>query len=292
VNLKRHAHALLKALAGAEGLFHLSTNLCSAHRRAVLDAVRLRLRPESPQPCRLVSTQCVEAGVDLDFPVVYRAMAPLDAIAQAAGRCNREGRLNSLGRLGQLQVFEPVPDAQSRRYLFPTHAYYQATEVTLSLLRDGNGNLDLGNPDVFRRYYRQLYDLTKPESQNADLNEAIKARHFPEIAQRYRLIDQDAIQVVVPWSERMDEYERLREQSARGIDRRWIARAQALAVSVYRPKPGHPAWGVLPAARLRRGGASDEWFVLEDRYRDDPTRRMYDDTLGLRLPDNQQVMIA
>jgi CRISPR-associated endonuclease/helicase Cas3 len=292
LNLKRHAHALLNAMQGVEGILHLSTNLCSAHRKAVLETVRERLKPGSMQPCRLVSTQCVEAGVDLDFPVVYRAMAPLDSIAQAAGRCNREGRLNTLGQLGQLHVFEPASDARGRRYLFPTHAYYQATEVTLSLLRQCNGPLDLNDPEVFCRYYRQLYDLTDPASQNKDLDHAIQALHSPEIARLYRLIEQDAIQVVVPWSERMDEYEQLREQSLQGIDGRWMARAQALAVSVYRPKPGHPAWGVLPAAKLRRGGESDEWFVLEDRQRHDPDRRMYDDTLGLRLPDDLQVMIA
>jgi CRISPR-associated endonuclease/helicase Cas3 len=292
VNLKRHAHALLDAMHGVDGVLHLSTNLCSAHRKAVLETVRERLKPGSSQPCRLVSTQCVEAGVDLDFPVVYRAMAPLDSIAQAAGRCNREGRLNAFGQLGQLHVFEPALDARGRRFLFPTHAYYQATEVTLSLLHQCNGALDLNDPEVFRRYYRQLYDLTDPASQNKELDGAIQALHFPEIAQRYRLIDQDAIQVVVPWSERMDEYEQLREQSLQGIDGRWMARAQALAVSVYRPKPGHPAWGVLPAAKLRRGGESDEWFVLEDRQRHDPDGRMYDNTLGLRLPDNLQVMIA
>lgn len=292
VNLKRHAHALLDAMTSVDGVFHLSTNLCPAHRRAVLEVIRQRLQSKAVEPCRLISTQCVEAGVDLDFPLVYRAMAPLEAIAQAAGRCNREGRLNALGRLGQLHVFEPEPEARGRRCLFPTHAYYQATEVTVSLLRANHGELDLNDPEVFRRYYRQLYDLSKPESQNGDLTEAINALHFPEIAQRYRLIDQDAIQVVVPWSERMNEYEQLRDQSLQAIDGRWIARAQALAVSIYRPKLGHPAWGVLPAARLRRGGESDEWFVLEDRYRHDPERRMYDDTLGLRLPENQQVMIA
>ena len=292
VNLKRHAHELLQAMEGADGLFHLSTNLCAAHRRNVLDEVRSRLNPDAPQPCRLVSTQCVEAGVDLDFPLAYRAMAPLEAVAQAAGRCNRAGRLNALGRFGQMRIFEPVLDASSRRYMFPTQAYYQAVEVTLSLLKELGGELDINDPDAYRRYYRRLYDLSDPANQNKPLADAIQGLHFPEIAKRYRLIEQDAIQIVVPWSQRIDEYEQLREQSMRGIDGRWIARAQTLAVSVYRPKPDHPAWGFLPAAKLRRGGASDEWFVLEDRHRDDPERRMYDDTLGLRLPDSQQVMIA
>ena len=292
VNLKRHAHALLHEMAGAEGLCHLSTNLCSAHRRQVLDEVRKRLDPGNAQPCRLISPQCVEAGVDLDFPVVYRAMAPLEAIAQAAGRCNREGRLNPRGRLGQVHVFEPAIDASSKRGLFPTFAYFQATEATASLLRAVDSQLDINDPSIFRRYYRALYDLNDPASQNKDLEQAIKALHFPEIARLYRLIEQDAIQIVVPWSQHLDEYERLRNRAAHGINARWIAEAQALSVSIYRPQRDHPAWGSLVPVSLRRGGSSDEWFVLEDPNRHDPERRLYDDTMGLRLPNAQQIMIA
>ncbi|MFA4911815.1 MAG: CRISPR-associated helicase Cas3', partial [Desulfobacteria bacterium] len=103
VNLKRHAFCLLDELVnlGAEGMFHLSTNMCPAHRQAVLDEVRQRL--DNKKPCRLVSTQCIEAGVDVDFPFVLRALAPLDAIAQAAGRCNRNGKES----IGQVKVFVP-----------------------------------------------------------------------------------------------------------------------------------------------------------------------------------------
>ncbi|HQR53073.1 MAG TPA: CRISPR-associated endonuclease Cas3'', partial [Burkholderiales bacterium] len=102
VNLKRHARGLLEMLAGVEGVFHLSTNLCAEHRRAVLDEVRERLT--QGKTCRLISTQCVEAGVDVDFPRVFRALAPLESVAQAAGRCNREGRLSGIG---EVTVFEP-----------------------------------------------------------------------------------------------------------------------------------------------------------------------------------------
>lgn len=286
VNLKRHALALLGALRDEPDVFHLSTNLCAEHRRAVLDKVRTRLK--AGQPCRLISTQCVEAGVDVDFPKVYRALAPLEAIAQAAGRCNREGRMNANGRLGEVLVFEP-DEGDERKRGYPTFAYYQATEVTRTML-SLNGGLDINDPAVFQAYYRRLYDLNDPASQNAELSQAIQALDFIEVARGYRLIDQDAIQVLVPWADRWDDFQALRgEAEQTGISAGWMRRAQGLAVSIYRPAPKHPAWGVLIAAKLRRrgttnGGVSDEWFILEGDH--------YDDTLGLTPPEGPQVFIA
>lgn len=92
VNSRGHALALFRAArdAGLDGLIHLTTRQYAAHRRNILDDVKHRLR--SNLPCRLIATSLVEAGVDLDFPRVWRAEAGLDQIAQAAGRCNREGR--------------------------------------------------------------------------------------------------------------------------------------------------------------------------------------------------------
>ena len=298
VNLKKHARALLDAIrahADDADLFHLSTNLCSAHRRQILDQVRMRLTDGAA--CRLVSTQCIEAGVDLDFPVVYRALGPLEAIAQAAGRCNREGRLTRPA-LGRVVVFTPAdgeehaPSARDPwRGRYPTFAYWQATELTRAMLRE-RGALDLNDPDVFRDYYRRLFDLSRPESQNAELARAIDEFDFPEIARLYRLIDQDAIQIVVPWSQRIDEYDALRAEAEQGIDRHWMTRAQPLAVSIYRPRLDHPVWAWLLPVHFRRGGESDEWFVLDDPHSADPQRPLYDDTLGLRLPDAQRLLIA
>lgn len=277
VNLKRHALALLDELAGTEGVFHLSTNLCAEHRRAVLNQVRKRLKQGNT--CRLVSTQCVEAGVDLDFPLVYRSLAPLEAIAQAAGRCNREGRMDGMGRM---VVFEPDEEGSWRR-LYPTHAYYQAAEVTRTLLKL-HGVLSINDPGLFRNYYRRLYDLSNPASQNQALNDAITALDFPEIAKNYQLIDQSAIQVLVPWADRRKDFDALCAEAEReGISAGWMRRAQGLAVSVYRTNEGTPDWAI--PAKLRRGiGTSDEWFILEGDY--------YDDILGLNPPKGLQVFIA
>lgn len=293
VNLKSHAQAILDELKNNDSVFHLSTNLCALHRRAVLDDVCSRLT--NMLPCRLISTQCIEAGVDVDFPVVYRALAPLDAIAQAAGRCNREGRLtddNGNRKMGAVRVFEPDVTGDYRKR-YPTRAYFQAAEVTRSMLntarRSGLDGLDLNDPQVFREYYRSLYDLSKPETQNGELQDAITNADFVRVAQEYRLIDHSAIQVLVPYEKYRDLFDELQcQQDGEGINAQWIRKAQGLAVSVFRPKNDHPAWGVLIPAKLHYGkGSSDEWFVLEDR-----DGEYYDNVFGLRLPQSQLIMIG
>ena len=104
VNLRRHARTLftkLKEETGEEGLFLLTTDLCPAHRLAVVKEIKRRQK--AGEICRVVATQCIEAGVDLDFDVMYRTLAPLESIIQAAGRCNRNGRLTNGG---QVIIFE------------------------------------------------------------------------------------------------------------------------------------------------------------------------------------------
>jgi CRISPR-associated endonuclease/helicase Cas3 len=137
VNTKRDAWALLDALGGLEPL-HLSTSLCGAHRRAVLKEVRRRLA--AGEACRLVSTQVVEAGVDLDFPVVWRAVAPLDGVIQGAGRCNRDGRLAA----GRVAVFEPAEGS------LPGGDYRLGTAETRKLAGAGSGRVDPNDPDATR----------------------------------------------------------------------------------------------------------------------------------------------
>lgn len=107
VNTRRDCYELFKLMPA--GTIHLSALMCGEHRSETIADIKRRLAAN--ERCRVISTQLVEAGVDMDFPVVYRALASLDSIAQAAGRCNREGRLNSVGGLGQVHVFIPPKSA-------------------------------------------------------------------------------------------------------------------------------------------------------------------------------------
>jgi CRISPR-associated endonuclease/helicase Cas3 len=247
VNLKRHAVALfelVKRLAGDDGVFHLSTNMCPLHRRRVLEEVRARLDDPAHPPCRLISTQCIEAGVDVDFPVLYRALAPLDSIAQAAGRCNRHGRLPGKGLV---VVF--VPDDEERR-AYPPGGYRQGAGVTRQLLAElGPTGMDLRSPALFRRYYTTLYGLkgidTGEHMPSREIEGAIERLDFPEIDRLYRLIEKDAVDVLVPYEP---------EQAAKLVDRlsgqryvpaAWLREARPQMVSVYRPNPRDPLWSYL-----------------------------------------------
>jgi CRISPR-associated endonuclease/helicase Cas3 len=108
VNTRAHARALFERLRGREGVFHLSTTMTAVHRSRRIKEIRAAL--EANKPCLVVSTSLIEAGVNLDFPVVYRAAAGADSVAQAAGRCDREGLLTLAAGApaGRVFVFTPA----------------------------------------------------------------------------------------------------------------------------------------------------------------------------------------
>jgi len=258
VNIKRHARVLWEKVG--EKAFHLSTNLCPAHRRVVLETVCNRLL--SKEPVHLIATQCIEAGVDVDFPVVYRAYAPLESIIQAAGRCNREGRQANFGRV---HVFQPVLGNNEKE--FPDPGYEQATQVTKVLFRrHGSDNMLLDDPDFIAAYYRELYDISKPEAMKKPqrLFEYVTAGSFPDIANEYRLIKQDVINVIVPYQLYIEEFHKLNDDANKiGLTAAWIRRARPLTVSLYRPKPDDTIWDSLITVKVagRKEREQNDWFI-------------------------------
>ena len=102
VNRREYARLLYEKLKDEEGVFHLSTRMYPLHRSKIFKKVKKRL--QEGLDCKVISTQLIKAGVDIDFPAVYREMAGIDSIAQAAGRCNREGKM----AYGTVYVFIPI----------------------------------------------------------------------------------------------------------------------------------------------------------------------------------------
>jgi len=217
LNRKKDALALLAALDDPDAL-HLSTLLCGAHRRAVLAEVRDRLT--AGRPCRLVSTQVVEAGVDLDFPCVMRAAGPLDRVVQAAGRCNREGRQE----LGKVIVFTPSEGG------VPKGAYETACQCAAQMLRDPTINLD--DPFIFTRYFKEVYQFINLDA--CSIQEDRTMFHFEKVAEKFRMIDEDTVPVLVPYDPQTVESLIASVRAVGHISREIWQQAQQHSVSLYR----------------------------------------------------------
>ncbi|MEO0082591.1 MAG: CRISPR-associated helicase Cas3' [candidate division WOR-3 bacterium] len=251
VNLKRHALELYRLVRDKLGednnLFHLSTNMCPAHRKDVLRAIRNLLGDRGRPPCRLISTQCVEAGVDVDFPVVYRAFGPLDSIAQAAGRCNRNGVVPDKGRL---VVFLPEDEK------YPQGPYEQAAGVARTLATE---KPDIDDPELFQKYYHRLYNITQPEERAAALTEAITNRDFAETCRHYKLIEKGAVNLLVPYDPEIFLSLLAEVRGGYGLTSRWVQKARPYAVSIYRPGDDAPYVRISPDDHPE---IPDDWYAV------------------------------
>lgn len=224
LNRKDHTRKLFRMLKERceEGeCFHISTDMCKAHRDVVLEEIRARLHDHLP--CRLVSTSCIEAGVDLDFAAMYRALAPLEAIVQCAGRCNRNGKGS-----GQMTVF--VPDEEK---LYPSASYQNAAMIVKLVL--SRHPIDIQDPAHIREYYTALFTHQSYDHDAPKLVSAIEAHDFVEAERQYRFIPQAGVDVLVPYQGEKALYDDLvSEAQEKGISADWMRRAAPLTVSCYR----------------------------------------------------------
>lgn len=273
VDARRYAADVYAAL-GDEDAFHLSATMCPAHRRQVLKAVRERLHKGAP--CRLVATQVVEAGVDVDFPVVYRAAAGIDSLTQAAGRCNRNGKLPDGGRF---VIFTPrmassLHDLKLRRDL--ARPILERTDDPLGLEAVGA---------FFRDVFAVRADTMDTCGILRGMEEGAGDMTFPfrSIAETFHMIEQAAHPVIVPWKGRdvnaMALVEKLRGRDALGIlpDRALTRALQQVSVSVFSKDFDRlQAIGALSFA-----GPDGRFAVLE-------RTELYDEAIGLLSPPGER----
>lgn len=256
VNTKRHAVALFREVTGnpdieEEAVFHLSTRMCPAHRLATIEKIKTRLDDPLAQ-CVVVSTQMVEAGVDLDFPVVYRAVGPLDSIAQAAGRCDRGGKLTAAAgkASGRVIVFEPEDEG------LPQGVYREATKRTHALIQEGGLSID--DPDCIRRYFDRLYG-------EANLGDELQAKRcaakFREVGQEFEMIA-DTQTIFVPYDGKSREL--IEQLQAAGVLHLELRRGlQRYSIGVYdREFRDAAARGIVREVRP----GSDVWICQEGFY--------------------------
>ena len=194
VNTKKHAKEIFENLSESEGNFHLSTNMYPNHRKEIIKTIKERLK--NGEECRVVSTQLIEAGVDVDFPVVFRSIAGIDSIVQAAGRCNREGkRENSI-----VYVFKP--DEQSYLGL----GYLKLT----SQIGEGIINKfdDILSIEAISKYFLELFNNTTHRQDKHSILDMIDKHKkteinydFEKISSEFKFIDNIGVQIIIPIGE-------------------------------------------------------------------------------------------
>lgn len=219
VNTRKFAQEVYEALP-SEGRFHLSTLMCPVHRKQKLDEIRERLK--SGKTCRVVSTSLIEAGVDVDFPRVFREMAGLDSILQAAGRCNREGKRSAESSI--VTVFESENKVNK---LIAVNR-----DAAEEAVRDW---IQPNNIQTIECYFKAYRDLLR----NDDKSEIMKAIKegisgcqlpFKQIAERFRLIDENTFTVYISVGEGKELISRLREGER---SRELYRKAGMYSVSIY-----------------------------------------------------------
>jgi CRISPR-associated endonuclease/helicase Cas3 len=221
VNTRKRAQELAGTLSG--DVFHLSTTMHPLHRSQILNEVRQRLK--SGEPCRVISTSVIEAGVDIDFPVAYREKAGLDSIVQAAGRCNREGRRKKEESVVKVFAME---DASSG-YIDRNIAAYEHV---------ARNHQDIASLDAIREYFERLRHIIGEEGLDKksviqEFNRGLGSASFPfkAVSQVFHLLEDDTRSLIISDG---DEAEALICRLRFGERTRGLFRAaQRYSVSLY-----------------------------------------------------------
>ena len=218
VNSRRQAQQLYSLLKLKEGTFHLSTLMTPYDRKRVLQIIRTRLKDSDP--CRVISTSLIEAGVDVDFPVVWRAIAGLDSIIQTGGRCNREGKRTLEDSV--VHIFRS--EAKAPRML------EQNIAATERVLRQ---HTQIDSPEAIHDYFQFLFYTLKDSHQldEKDILRDVKKLMFETVAKQFRMIDGADYTIYIP----IDEGEVLiRKLHDEGPSRQLLRSLGQYSVSVYR----------------------------------------------------------
>jgi len=224
VNTRKHAKGLFEGLKN-EDRFHLSTLMCPAHRKQTIAIIKERLK--KGLPCRVISTQIMEAGIDVDFPVGYRAISGLESIIQAAGRVNREGKAGC----GTLNVFEPETALIKRTPI----SIKQGLEFSRGILQNFSDPISI---EAIDSYYMNLYRV---QGENAfDIKGIIGYFHkgtgdldfdFKTAAGQFRLIEENTVSVIIPYDDHADQL--LQEVRSSEFPARYARKLQPYTVNIY-----------------------------------------------------------
>lgn len=224
VDNRKQARDLYQLLEG-EGCYHLSTLMYPAHRKRVIAEIKARLL--EGKPCKVVATRLIEAGVDVDFPVVYRAMAGLDSLVQAAGRCNREGKKD----ISDVYIFDP-----EEQYANRLHAQGRPLKAAQTVMRQYK---DLLSPEAIHAYFTELYTIEGPEG--LDVPKIVDKLEsswqefgffcdFPKIDEKFKMIQENTAPVIIAKEDCVKQWI---QELAKEPNRDLLRRLQPYAATTY-----------------------------------------------------------
>ena len=299
VNTKKWAQELYQYCKAqnvpSEALFHLSTNQCAAHRKAIFDTIKARLKNKQPVIC--ISTQLIEAGVDISMACVIRALGGLDSIAQAAGRCNRHGEKEGKGQVWVLNLQEQdftriLPDIQAgkthaervfrdfagqdilqpaamERY-FEYYFYQRSDEMAYSIKNSATGSLlDWLSDNALNPYGEKNNKRSKPLP--------LLMQSFKSAGRAFQAIDAPTHAVIVPYGEGAELIAKLCGEWDPKEMHRTLQKAQHYSVNVF---PN--VWGKLQKENaLHETIEGSGIYYLKERY--------YNDEFGLSLDETSEM---
>lgn len=221
VNTRKRAQRLYERMKG-EGVYHLSTTMYPAHRRRVLTEIKERLKDKKGEKCIVISTSLVEAGVDLDFTSVYRELAGVDSIIQAAGRCNRNNKRGKEESIVRIFRWDERENVSGQR---------QQIDTTKNLLAEGK---DITALDNITEYFRRLYHIKGESLDMKKILEKFKDGdyQFATVAKDFNLIEENTVTVYINREPEADAL--LQEILQQGLTKSRMRKAGQYCVNVYR----------------------------------------------------------
>lgn len=263
LNTRKNVQTIYEALSESEGTFHLSTLMYPKHRKKVLENIKNRLK--TGQPCRLIATSLVEAGVDFDFPTVYRELAGIDSVIQAAGRCNREGKFSAEQCETVVFRFDRKEETSVPQSLKLPIAVAEQIEESYK---------DLGSLEAIQGYFKRLYHFKGNGLDAKDIvqqfEESVRSGLYPfaTIAKKFKLIESDAKTILI---DKESEAEIIVERIKRGeASRQLVRQAGQYCINLYQDDFEK----LNGAGRLEAIGL--EFYVLRNR-------EQYTDEKGLKI---------
>lgn len=281
-NTKKLALKMYKEMVkhfNMDSCFLLTNNLCPQHKEDVLKKIKEKL--DNKQECHIISTQCIEAGVDIDIKEVYRQIAPLNSIIQAAGRCGRNCNEDCF-----LIIFNIKDDEIKQKY--PNIEYQNAVLCLKILLNKYNGSIDINNLEIMNEYSKLLFNSSTSSKDKFELTTAIKEYDFVKVNQEYNLIENNTKSIIVPYFDMIDEYKKIKQEIIENnycINKTIMKKSKRIVINSYDKIETISKYCTQLKTRINGEEYLLDWFILDDTF------SLYDEKIGLDFDNDFSLQI-